>query len=40
MSLREYRCGLLLGLGIGPLCLEAGFIVCPPTEMDFWKRFL
>ena len=40
MSLGEDRCGLLLGLRIGPLFVEAGFIVCPPPEIDFWRRFL
>jgi len=40
MSPGEDRCGLLLGLGAGPLFLEAGFTVCPPPEMDFWRRFL
>ena len=40
MSLGEDRCGLLLGLGTGPLFLEAGFTVCPPPEIVFWRRFL
>ena len=38
MSPGEDRCGLLLGLRIGPLFVEAGFIVCPSPEMNFWRR--
>ena len=40
MSLGEDRCGLWLGLGTGPLFLKAGFTVCPPPKIDFWRRFL
>jgi len=34
----EDRYGLLLGLGAGPLFLEAGLIVCPPPERDLQRR--
>jgi hypothetical protein len=40
MSLEEDRCGLLLRLGIEPLFVVAGFVVCLPLEMNFWRRLL
>ena len=40
MSLGEDRCELLLGLGTGPLFLEAGFTVYPPPKMNLWSQFL
>jgi hypothetical protein len=37
----EDRCGFLFGLGTGLLFVEAGFTVCPPSEMIFfWRRLL
>ena len=39
-SPREGRYGLLFGLGIGPLFLEAGFKVRPPPKIDLWRQFV
>jgi len=37
---RENRCGLLFGLGTGPLFVEAGFVVCPPPKINLWRQLL